>query len=95
MQRFFKIDKSDIPSKRGNECSGESLLFEVKTEKLGEMWNAFATLNRLSFFQKLRHGLKIFFRALKKFFQALKKVFQAVEKIFPRLHDFLENNTKR
>ena len=26
---FFKIDKSDIPSKCGNECSGESLLFDV------------------------------------------------------------------
>ena len=92
---FFKIDKSEKPRECVNECSGESLLFEVKTEKLGEMWNAFATLNRLSYFQKIRQGLKFFFRALKKVFQALKKNLQAVEKIFPRLHDFLENITKR
>lgn len=88
MQRFFKMDKSDIPNKYGNECSGESLLFEAKTEKLGEMWNAFATLNRLSLFSKIKAWLENFFSCFEKKFSSVEKSFSSLGKNFSKVARF-------
>ena len=54
----------------------------------GEMWNAWATLNRLSLFSKIKAGLEIFFSCLEKFFSSVEKSFSSVGKNFSKVARF-------
>ena len=54
----------------------------------GEMWNAFAMLNRLSLFSKIKAGLEKFFSCLENFFSSVEKSFSSRGKKFSKVARF-------